>query len=70
MMYKFYKYHGAGNDFLLADNRSGDLALSPEQIRHLCARHTGFGADGVMLLETVTSPLSGWSSTILTAAAE
>ena len=51
MMYKFYKYHGAGNDFLLADNRSGDLALSPEQIRHLCARHTGFGADGVMLLE-------------------
>ena len=51
MMYKFYKYHGAGNDFLLADNRSGDLTLSPEQIRHLCARHTGFGADGVMLLE-------------------
>lgn len=50
-MYKFYKYHGAGNDFLLADNRSGDLTLSPEQIRHLCARHTGFGADGVMLLE-------------------
>lgn len=50
-MYKFYKYHGAGNDFLLADNRSGDLSLSPEQIRHLCARHTGFGADGVMLLE-------------------
>lgn len=51
MMYKIYKYHGAGNDFLLADNRSGDLTLSPEQIRHLCARHTGFGADGVMLLE-------------------
>lgn len=50
-MYKFYKYHGAGNDFLLADNRSGDVTLSPEQIRHLCARHTGFGADGVMLLE-------------------
>ena len=51
IMYKFYKYHGAGNDFLLADNRSGDLSLSPDQIRHLCARHTGFGADGVMLLE-------------------
>lgn len=51
-MYKFYKYHGAGNDFLLADNRSGSMSLSSEQIRHLCARHTGFGADGVMLLES------------------
>lgn len=54
-MYKFYKYHGAGNDFLLADNRSGILSLSPEQISHLCARHTGFGADGVMLLESSDS---------------
>lgn len=50
-MYKFYKYHGAGNDFLLADNRSGGVTLTPERICHLCARHTGFGADGVMLLE-------------------
>lgn len=48
---KFYKYHGAGNDFLLADNRDGHLSLSVGQIRHICHRHTGFGADGVMLLE-------------------
>lgn len=47
----FSKYHGAGNDFLLADNRDGHLSLSPGMIRHLCDRHTGFGADGVMLLE-------------------
>ena len=51
MLQKFYKYHGAGNDFLLADNRDGLLSLSASQIRHLCDRHTGFGADGVMLLE-------------------
>lgn len=51
MPQKFYKYHGAGNDFLLADNRDRHLSLSSEQIRHLCDRHTGFGADGVMLLE-------------------
>lgn len=51
MLQKFYKYHGAGNDFLLADNRDGILFLNPEQIRRLCDRHTGFGADGVMLLE-------------------
>lgn len=52
MLLKLYKYHGAGNDFLLADNREGRLSLSTEQIRHLCDRHTGFGADGLMLLES------------------
>ena len=51
MLQKFFKYHGAGNDFLLADNREGYLSLTKGQIRHLCDRHTGFGADGVMLLE-------------------
>ena len=51
MLQKFFKYHGAGNDFLLADNRDGLLSLSAAQISHLCDRHTGFGADGVMLLE-------------------
>ncbi len=51
MLQNFFKYHGAGNDFLLADNREGLLSLSPGQVRHLCDRHTGFGADGVMLLE-------------------
>lgn len=51
MMYGFSKYHGAGNDFLIADNRDGHLSLSPTMIRHLCDRHVGSGADGVMLLE-------------------
>lgn len=53
---KFYKYHGAGNDFLLADNREGTIVLASEQVRRLCDRHTGFGADGVMLL----SPADGY----------
>lgn len=52
MLQRFSKYHGAGNDFLIADNRDGHLSLSEEVIRHLCDRHTGFGADGVMLLES------------------
>ena len=47
----FYKYQGAGNDFLIADNRSGDLQLSTEQIASLCDRRYGVGADGLMLLE-------------------
>lgn len=52
MLQRFSKYHGAGNDFLLADNRDGLLSLSASQIQHLCNRHTGFGGDGVMLLES------------------
>ncbi len=48
---KFYKYQGAGNDFLIADNRDGSVLLSVEQIAALCDRRYGVGADGVMLLE-------------------
>ena len=51
MKVTFYKYQGAGNDFLIADNRSGDLQLSAEQIEALCDRRYGVGADGLMLLE-------------------
>ena len=50
-MMTFYKYQGAGNDFLIADNRSGELHLSTEQIASLCDRRYGVGADGLMLLE-------------------
>ena len=47
----FYKYQGAGNDFVIADNRNGSIALSREQVAFLCNRHMGIGADGLMLLE-------------------
>lgn len=50
-MTTFYKYQGAGNDFLIADNRDGGLQLSIEQIASLCDRRYGVGADGLMLLE-------------------
>ena len=40
------KAHAYGNDFLLVDERE---SLSPEVVRRLCARHTGAGADGVVL---------------------
>ncbi len=46
----FYKYNGAGNDFLVADNREGDIHLSGKYISEICDRHYGVGADGVMLL--------------------
>ena len=51
MTQKFYKYQGAGNDFLIADNRDGALCLTQEQIAALCDRRYGVGADGLMFLE-------------------
>jgi diaminopimelate epimerase len=50
-MLRFSKMNGAGNDFVLLDNRAGDLQLTPEQIAQVCDRHRGIGADGVLLLE-------------------
>lgn len=51
MKLNFYKYQGAGNDFLLIDNRNNHFVFSIEQVRFLCDRHFGVGADGLMLLE-------------------
>lgn len=50
-MIHFYKYQGAGNDFILIDNRTQGTALHTEQIALLCHRRFGIGADGLMLLE-------------------
>lgn len=50
-MIHFYKYQGAGNDFVLIDNRIQKLQLNTEQISFLCHRRFGVGADGLMLLE-------------------
>ena len=50
-MLRFTKMDGAGNDFILIDNRAGDIHLNGGQIARLCDRHRGVGADGVLLLE-------------------
>ncbi len=44
----FTKGHGTGNDFVLFSDPDGQSALTPEQIRFLCDRHFGVGADGVI----------------------
>ena len=51
IMLRFTKMNGAGNDFILIDNRAGKIHLDRSQIARLCDRHRGVGADGVLLLE-------------------
>jgi diaminopimelate epimerase len=50
-MLRFMKMNGAGNDFVMIDNRLGDLRLASDQIAKICDRHRGVGADGVLVLE-------------------
>jgi diaminopimelate epimerase len=52
MKIDFTKYQATGNDFILVDNRAGNYRLSPKQIKRLCDRRFGIGADGLILIET------------------
>ena len=53
MLLQFFKMNGAGNDFIIVDNR--DLSLTKEldadTIAALCDRHRGIGADGLLAVE-------------------
>ena len=44
----FTKGHGTGNDFILFADPDGDITLTADQIRAMCDRHFGIGADGVI----------------------
>jgi diaminopimelate epimerase len=52
----FVKMSGAGNDFVVIDNRALALSLTTEQIAHLCDRHFGIGADGLLAVEPAEQP--------------
>src|ERR1700744_3043093 len=54
MTIHFYKYQGCGNDFILLDNRNAKINLSTAQVKKMCDRHFGIGADGLMLLENIS----------------
>lgn len=52
-----YKMSGSGNDFVFVDGRSSPLEhWPPEQIAVVCARRTGVGADGLVVLEPGSRP--------------
>jgi diaminopimelate epimerase len=61
MTLEFTKMNGAGNDFVLIDNRDRAISLTPEQVARLCHRQRGIGADGLMLLVPNSTGTADWS---------
>ena len=49
----FYKMSGSGNDFVVVDatTEAADDLLNPVTVQAICARATGIGADGLVLLQ-------------------
>jgi diaminopimelate epimerase len=51
MLIPFMKMHGAGNDFVIIDDRTQALRLTPAHVRHLADRRLGIGCDQFITLE-------------------
>jgi len=54
MEVSFSKMHGLGNDFVVIDDRTEELDLTPEAVSWFCDRHFGIGGDGLILVRPAT----------------
>ncbi len=51
----FTKAQALGNDFVIIDDRTGRISLTPAEISEVCDRRRGVGADGILLLQPSTA---------------
>lgn len=56
MKIEFTKMHGLGNDFMVINQVTQNVELSPEMIRRWADRHTGIGFDQLLLVSPPSSP--------------
>ena len=61
MFVEFTKMNGAGNDFVVVDNRAQTLPLDAATIARICDRHAGVGADGLIALKACASGHADWA---------
>ena len=61
MIVEFVKMNGAGNDFVLIDDRERKIKLTRDQVVRLCHRQRGIGADGLFLLIPSASGRADWA---------
>ncbi len=47
---KFSKFHGAGNDFVMINAIKSHVSLTDEEVKEICDRRTGVGADGLIMV--------------------
>ena len=55
---RFEKWQALSNDYVIVEASELAGEPSPALMRALCDRHTGIGADGVLVLGRPTSPAS------------
>ena len=61
MQVRCTKMNGAGNDFVLIDNREAGLRLKPADVVRICHRQKGVGADGLLLLVPSRTGKADWA---------
>lgn len=48
--FRFSKYHGAGNDFVMINAIKTPVSLTDDEVKAVCDRRTGVGADGLIMV--------------------
>ena len=64
---QFTKMHGIGNDFVILDNITQGIKITPLLIRRIADRHIGIGCDQVLIVEPPQEPTMDFTYRIFNA---